>query len=305
MHTVKPSRQFWISTAVIITLVTAAVSAYQLSNHKSGINAEKGTSVSTNKNDSDTMSVPLVPVAHLSAVDITIKGKPYKFVVDTGAAGAMRITPEAASALELQEVGVMRDGDPSGRDARELPVVRVGNVILSSSEFTGIDAVVGGRLPGIEADGVIGLDFFKGWVVTLNYPAQKLELSRSPMPTTGEHTVAYTTPHGVPSVEIRIDGQVLKADIDTGGPGFLTVPQSLGLSYADQPRLAGKGRSVNGEFDIYKAVLTGSLTVAGWNCESVEVDIADRFPVASLGSQFFKQYKVSFDTAHKRVSIEP
>jgi predicted aspartyl protease len=242
---------------------------------------------------------------HLVAVNAEINGKgPYLFVVDTGAAGALRVSPELADALHLPGTGTIRDGDPSGRDSVETPLVRVATVALGNHRFTNVEATVRGQLPGVHADGVIGLDLFGGWTVTIDYPGQELRLSHEPLKAGGGHVVSFTTEHGVPRIAIGVAGRTLQADLDTGSPALFTTPSSLNLPLRTQPRVTGQGQSASGTFEISSADLNGDLVVAGWSVPNPTLDIADRFPGPSIGSRLLRTYAVSFDLAGRRLALD-
>jgi hypothetical protein len=250
-------------------------------------------------------AVPLTPLNHLLAVTAMVEGKgPYHFVVDSGSAGAMRVSPELANALHLKTTGTRRDGDPSGHDPVEVPVVLAGSVEIGGVRFDNDSASVGGQLPGVSADGVIGLDLFAGWTVTLDYPKRELRLSRERLAATGDHVVSFTTPHGVPQINVSVAGKTVPADIDTGSPALFSAPSSLNPPFRDQPRITGKGQSITGTFDISSADLNGALVIAGWSTPHPTLDIADRFPGANVGSRFLRGYAVTFDLPAKRVAFD-
>jgi hypothetical protein len=242
---------------------------------------------------------------HLVTVVAMINGNgPYRLVLDTGAAGATRLTPEVARDLHLPQVGTVRDGDPSGRNQIELPLVKIEMITIGDAGFSDVVATVGGQLPGTEADGVLGLDLFAGWLVTIDYPAHELRLEQGAVPETGEHVVGYTAGPGVPQIEIFAGGVALTADIDTGGPAVLTVPSARGLGLTGEPQPRGSGRTASETFTVYGATLEGALMVAGWAVPNAEVQIVDHFPTASLGAGFLSGYSLTFDLANQRVAFE-
>jgi hypothetical protein len=185
-----------------------------------------------------------------------------------------------------------------------VPVVLAGSVEIGGVRFDNISATVGGQLPGVSADGVIGLDLFTGWTVTLDYPKRELRLSRERLAAAGAHVVSFTTPHGVPRIDVGVAGKTVPADIDTGSPALFSVPSSLNPPLRDQPHVTGQGRSVTGSFDISSADLNGDLVIAGWSTPHPTLDIADRFPGATVGSRFLRGYAVSFDLTAKLVAFD-
>lgn len=245
------------------------------------------------------IAVPLTQQQHMVVVEAKIDGKgPFKFAVDSGSAGMMRLTDDVAKELGLEEIGVAMSGDPSGKNMARRPVVRVKSVEIGGARFSGVDATVGGQR------NVIGLALFSGLTATIDYPKMELRLSRDPLPATGEHIVAFTTERGVPHIDVDVAGVTLRADVDTGSPALLNVPPDSGVKFSGEPRVVGKGRTATNEFEIKAAELKGDLRVAGWSATAPMVDVVELFPVANVGSRFLRQYALTFDMVNKRLRLE-
>jgi CubicO group peptidase (beta-lactamase class C family)/predicted aspartyl protease len=252
-----------------------------------------------------TVTVPLVPMRHFLAVTARINGKgPFRLVIDTGAADVMRVSARLAKALDLARVGTVRSGDPSGKHAVNVPVVRVASVAIGAARFSGIEASVGARLGSLQPDGIVGLALFWRLTATLDYSKQQLRLSHKPLPLGGAHVIEFSTNRGVPQIEINAAGTTLRADVDTGSPALVTVPSSTAVPLRGEPRVVGEGRTATNEFEIRAAELAGDLDVAGWSHPNPTIDIVDLFPVASVGSRLLRQYVVTFDLPRKRLALE-
>jgi CubicO group peptidase (beta-lactamase class C family) len=252
------------------------------------------------------VAVPAGMSGHLLTIEAKLDGKgPFRFVVDTGSAGMLRITSAMQHTLQLAQVGEARVGDPSQKNMITRPVVRVGSIEIAGARFTGVEATVGDRPGGGDLSGVIGLGLFANLTATLDYPRQELRLSRQPLAAGGSHVIAYTVEHGVPVIDIQAGGVAMKVDVDSGSPAILSVPAAWAtkLTFTSAPRVVGKGRTVNNEFEIRAADLRGDLDVAGFTLSSPRVDIVDHFPVANLGSRFLRQYAVTFDIVNRRMAL--
>jgi CubicO group peptidase (beta-lactamase class C family) len=251
------------------------------------------------------VAVPARMSEHLLTIEAKLDGKgPFRFAVDTGSAGMLRITSAMQHTLQLAQVGEARVGDPSQKNMVTRPVVRVGSLEIADARFTGVEATVGDRLGGDDL-GVIGLGLFASLTATLDYSKQELRLSRQPLTAGDTHVIAYTVEHGVPVIDIQVGGVAMKVDVDSGSPAILSVPAAWAtkLSFTSAPRVVGKGRTVSNEFEIRAADLRGDLDVAGFTLPSPRVDIVDHFPVANLGSRFLRQYAVTFDVANRRMAL--
>jgi CubicO group peptidase (beta-lactamase class C family) len=249
------------------------------------------------------VTVPATMMAHLFTIEATINGKgPYRFAVDSGAGGMMRISEAVQKALQLEQIGEARSGDPSGKNLVSVPIVRADSVEIGGARFSGVDTAVGNVRGG---DGVVGLRLFATLTATLDYGKRELRLNRKPLDAGGAHTVAYTTPRGIPVIDIDVAGAPMTVDVDTGSPAALTIPASWAAKVPlnGEPVVVGKGRTISNEFEIRAADLRGDLRVAGFTRTAPRVDIVDLFPVANLGSRFLRDYVVTFDVANQRMAL--
>jgi Aspartyl protease len=233
-----------------------------------------------------------------------VNGKgPYRFVIDSGAAGLMRITSALQQTLGLAKVGEAQVGDPSGKNMQTRAIVHLDSVTIDAAQFSGVDAVVGDIEDG---DGVISLNLFAGLTATLDYPKSQLRLSLQPLPASAPHVVAFTAGRGVPQIAVDIAGSSRTVDVDTGSPALLSIPSEWmkSIPFSGEAVVVGHGRTVTNEFEIRAAELKGELRVAGYSESNPRVDIVDLFPVANLGSRFLRQYAVTFDMANNRLALE-
>ena len=252
-------------------------------------------------------SAPLTGAGHMLAVEAKVNGKgPYRFTIDSGAAGPLRISADIAKALGLEQIGEVRAGDPSGKNVETRPLYRVESLEIGSTKLGPINATVAPNIGGpVAADGVIGLGVFPKMTVTLDYPKKELRISSAPLPATGEHVIPFTLDRGIPVIEVDAAGTKLKADVDTGSPAVLSIPTSWAAKLPlGEQKVVGHGRTSVNEFEIRAAELKGDLQVAGYSAPAARIDIVDLFPVANLGSRFLRDYAVTFDTANNRMMLE-
>jgi CubicO group peptidase (beta-lactamase class C family)/predicted aspartyl protease len=252
------------------------------------------------------VAVPLTRVRHLLVVEAKVNGKgPFRFTVDSGAAGMIRVSESIAESLALEKMGEAISGDPSGKNSQRVSIVRVRSVEIGGAEFGGVEATVE-RGPSPEGtDGVIGLGLFDTLTVALDFRKPELRLTTEPLPAGDPHVIAFTTERGIPVIEIDVAGTKMKVDVDTGSPALLSVPTewSKRMTFAGEPHIVGHARTTANEFDILGADLKGDISVAGYPASNPTVDIVDLFPVANVGSRFWKDYVVTFDLKNKRLGL--
>ena len=248
------------------------------------------------------VDLPITFAGHLPVIEAKINGKgPFRFGVDTGFGGIVEVSDTLQAQLSMPVVGEGVSGDPSGRNPKTVRVLRAESFDVGSAHFEGFDVQESARHHLGDVDGIIGLNLFHGLLVTFDYPNSRFKLRGGNLPAEG--TLPYTTEHGVPTVEIDVNGQKMKTDIDSGSPGEVTLPLSVAksLTLSQEPRVVGHGRTAGGDFDVYGAPLTGEVRVGNIVLTNPRVDFIDVFPIGNLGSRFLKSLVVTFDPASRRV----
>lgn len=128
--------------------------------------------------------LPLVPVygdhTHPVAfgLDVTFNNNKRRMQIDTGASGIV-LTQSAAKALKLQpeykiKTGGIGDDGELDSFLAHVQSIRIGDVEVSDCM---VEVVAKSHL---DVDGLIGMDVFSRWLVTLDYPAAEARLQPLP-----------------------------------------------------------------------------------------------------------------------------
>lgn len=250
------------------------------------------------------VELPLNVTGHLPVIEAKINGKgPFKFAVDTGFGGAVELNQDVSSKLALPQIGEARTGDPSGRNPQTLKVLKADTVEIGTAHFKGVSVIERPARRGpAEADGMIGLNLFYSLLVQFDYVNGKFRVLKGEI----NNGILYNTDHGVPNIEIEVNGQKTKVDIDSGSPAMVSLPLSLAktLTLAAEPKVVGKGRTMDGEFDVYTASLKGEIRIGSIVLKDPQIDMVSVFPVGNLGYQLLKTLDITFDPANRRVRLE-
>lgn len=255
------------------------------------------------------VDVPFEIVGEQPLLEVRIAGEgPFRFLMDTGASGAGRISRALVERFDLPVVATVRSGDPSGRNVEERPVVRVPSLAFGGAVARDVEMPLAPE--GIVAegiDGILGFAVFRDTLLTLDYPAGRLRLADGALPEPdGREVLAATLEHGVPAITIDVAGRAVEADIDSGSMGRLLLPESVAsaLDFASEPRVVGRARTPFNEFDISMAVLRGDVRVGGHTMSEPAIEFADMFPRANIGGRFLRDFAVTFDQRHGRIRFE-
>lgn len=244
-------------------------------------------------------SAPLEVVHDKPYVSVKLNGRgPYRFLIDTGTGGEALITPELADQLALPVVGHARLIDPSGQGEQRSDILEIEAIEIGQVQFNKVRAIRH-RLYGEEenSQGVLGFTLFKNYLLTLDYPGHRLVLRSGAIDADGEGSVLpFRMPDGVPIMPLRIDGQRLEAQIDSGGTG-LSLPEAVAakLRFLETPVTFGKGESLSTRFQIKASRLRSDVRIGRYAFRQAFVEITPAFPLVNFGSTPLQHFVVTFD----------
>ncbi len=181
----------------------------------------------------DSTSVPMELPDGRAIVAVTLNGRgPYRLAVETGSPNVL-LSPRLVADLRLRGIGPGEDDSLFRLDS-----LRIGGMLVRSLAV-GRDAA----FAPLGVDGVLGLDAFADLLVTVDYPARTLALSKGRLPKPDGREVLRAVRVG-PFVGIEVDLNGVKevGVIDTqGGIGFQALPAVAGrLKFEKPPRVVGR-----------------------------------------------------------------
>jgi len=254
------------------------------------------------------VEVPMKMRGSLPALEVMVNGQgPFLFMVDLGSSGYGRADAGLVQRLGLPVVGEAGGADSAGGARRAMQVVRFDSLSVGSLRFSALDAPSrdynSRGLPPI--DGVLCLDLFRGFVITLDYPAQKIRIERGQLPEADGLSIFAAAP-GQRNivVQLTVGGQSVPAVLDTGNSVGLLLPASVvkGLAKAGEPVAAGRARSVSGEYDVQQVQLAEPVLLGGHSLGTT-VRYYDQLQTGNVGSRELAAFRVSFDPANNRVRL--
>ncbi|HEY2470096.1 MAG TPA: aspartyl protease family protein [Terracidiphilus sp.] len=253
-------------------------------------------------------STPLELIHEKPYVSVTVNGRgPFRFLVDTGTGGEALVSPELADELALPVVGHARLVDPSGQGEQRSDIREIRSLQIGGAEFNGIKAIRH-RLygEGVNCQGVLGFTLFKNYLLTLDFPGHRLVLAVGAIdPDGGDSVLPFRMPDGVPIMPLRIAGQRLEAQIDSGGTG-LSLPETVAakLKFQATPVAFSNGESLATRFQIKAARLRPDVRFGGYAFKQAFVEINPAFPLVNFGSTPLQRFVVTFDQRRLLVRFE-
>jgi hypothetical protein len=241
-------------------------------------------------------------------VMVMVDGRgPYRFLIDTGTGGEALITGELADQLDLPAVGHARLTDPSGQGERRADIVMIDSLNVAGVEFTEVKAIRH-QIYGEDTNcqGLLGFTFFKDYLLTLDYPNQRIELSSGSLVPDGESSVLpFRMPDGVPIASLRIGDLRVEAQFDSGGTG-LSLPERLvsQLRFSVDPVVFGMAESLSTRFQLKAARLGGDVQLGKYTFAKPYVEINPAFPLVNFGSRPMENFVITFDQINMLMRLD-
>ncbi len=291
--------------AACLFLVTAAEAQIQIRREGPPRPFDRSEMASTST------EIPMLSAENV-LVEVRIDGKgPYRFELDTGAAGGGRIGRDLATKLGLKTVGQAISGDPSGKNRETVDIVEAGSLAIGDATFSAVKLAVRDlpAAPGRPApDGILGFGLFQDYLLTLDYPAQRVRIEKGELPPADNREVLdFVERRGIPSVKLQVGDLEVSADVDSGNSrGELVLPGSyIGkVPLEKEPVVVGRGRTVSNEFEIKQAPLKGAVRIGAQSVERPLVDFVEIFPVANIGHAFLRRFAVTIDQKNHRIRFK-
>jgi len=262
----------------------------------------------------DSVSVPMERFDGWAIVEALIDGKgPYRFVIDTGAPGLL-VDSRLKQKMELSghpDFGGMsvqvRVAGPGGQ-GRPASMHFVKSLKIGNSELLGL-SVIATELPfPSDIVGVIGMGVFEDCLLTLDYPASKVTLTRGELPPANGHDILdFTQPRqarSIPVIAVEMCGEPTEFALDSGMGGWAAFTEEIAdrCTYAYGPVDGPKRRMVDREIDTRVARLNGRMKFGAYTVEKpygVVSSDADRHTV--IGSRILENFAVTLDQNNSRV----
>src|SRR4051794_18042926 len=135
-----------------------------------------------------TLLAPLDLTHGKPIVMVTINGQgPFRFILDTGTGAEAVITSALAVQLNLPVSRQVRLSDPSGLGGQTVPVLLIQSLKVAGVEFKGVAALqhAMGDSDGY-CQGLLGFLLFREYLLTVDYPRQRMTLHRGALKPDGE-----------------------------------------------------------------------------------------------------------------------
>ncbi len=254
----------------------------------------------------DTIIVPAQIVRGAFVVEARIAGHALRFGIDTGVGARVALTPETIARLGLPKLRSEELVSAVGQATAVTSIHGPVDLILGEALFAGVDVYATPADLGLPLDGILGLRLFQDWLLTMDYAAASLRLSKA-----GRLPVAdgldvhdFSPDQGLILIELRIGEARFPAELDTGNlRSGLLLPQSLAMRLPRRgaPGKIGTIRNFAGATDLYELKLDAPVMLDRQRLPIVWADyIADQ-TVANIGAESMKGCVLTIDLRSRRL----
>jgi predicted aspartyl protease len=231
---------------------------------------------------STTIDIQTTETQPFILLPVFVNGKgPFSFVLDTGANAAI-VTEDLAKTLALQNVEAKEAVGAGGKRTSVL-VGQASSISVGAAKVENAKVGIMKTLPTCVGQGVVGYDFLKQYVVTIDYMQNKLTLTPSEEHNADDHMLHASMPLKLPRpdrplilVDVLVNIQkTYQFALDTGASQTVVSPvlaEQMGMMSAPGDTLIGAAGAVTSSSGILKSLRIGDTSI-----EDVPVMISDIF----------------------------
>lgn len=237
-------------------------------------------------------------------VDVTIAGKPLRFMFDTALPGDGRIDEEVAKELGLTPAGTYE----TGVDGEGIPLVSAEKFGMGGQNFEKVtfwSLPLGAKKQPAEQriDGAIGWQLLKGRVYTVDLANRKLIIDDEPLKdekAPGVSSLSGDEPS--PSIPVKFGEIEARATLNSGNMMGMVLPNAMvsQLALTKEPWVSGK---IGGGQSIKRSRLKSPMVLGGLQTSMTGVEFLDVWPTPNMGFLAMEPFAFTFDLVNHRVKI--
>ncbi len=243
-------------------------------------------------------------------IPVRVGGKDYQFMLDTGAScGIFDISLQSDLGPRVGSVNVQ---DAFGREEEGLypsPKARVGSLPLTRGTVLCHDLAMLHNVAGPKVDGIVGMDFIKDWIITIDFDEGRLDVlppGTENRPEWGE-SMPFAYKGGVMVIPAIVGKDVPTFfEIDTGATSTGILEETLlnALVNTHEARIVGQSTSacLSGKKSAKSAPLVrlSQLFVGPFRRKDL-LFIGGKLNI--LGMSYLSRFRLTVDAPHERIYL--
>jgi hypothetical protein len=256
-------------------------------------------------------NVPMELFGGRPVVAVLVNGKgPFPYILDTGSTATV-VTEALAHELGLPDKGHANAGRPGTTAPVPAMVTRIEKLELGQAAISGIFAVsmdlsamwTGNGTPR----GILSTASLTGLLVTLDYPANRVEVSRGELPAAdGKSIFQWNADEALPLVPLVLNGMEVGVHVDSGSPSGINLPKRYAetLTLTGKPEKVHNGKTADGEYPVYIASLKGSASLGQYKIQDQPIHFMEGPTFGTIGDELLKRFSVTIDSKNRRIRLK-
>nr|MBK9652477.1 hypothetical protein [Bacteroidota bacterium] len=252
--------------------------------------------------------IPFTIDRNLIVIEAQIAGNATQsFIFDTGTEGIM-ILDSIAKLYSFKFVGLDTIVNEKEEFVGAQPKVLIPDLYFAGLKLENKEAATmpAEMLFTNKAVGIIGMQTFAGFMITLDYKNSKIILQEGSL-LQQPNVIKINLDHLL-EAKVKVNNKEVLAHFDCGGAGYISIPKSWDSIYKlkVEPVFLTKGRTPMGDFDVFKTELDGDIEVGTYKISNPKINLVtgDFFFSVNFGYGFFKEHLITIDTKNKLMLIE-
>jgi hypothetical protein len=234
-----------------------------------------------------------------------VKNATHSFIFDTGTEGIMLLD---SIANQYKVAGLDSIVTPNGEFVGTQPKVILPKISFEALTLKKKNAIAIPRqmLFSNQVVGIIGMQTFMGYMITLDYKNSKIILQKGSLSQQPD-IIPINLDH-ILEAKIKLNNKEVLAHFDCGGAGYISIPKGWNSIYKlkTEPVHFARGRTPMGDFDIFKTELDGNIEIGNYKIENPTINLVtgDFFFAINFGYEFMKTHLITIDTQNKLMQIK-
>lgn len=266
--------------------------------------------------NSSPVTIPAAEHAGLLFAHVSIGGKPYQFLLDSGAQGVV-VDPRVAHDLQLTPQGTLEirgAGRIAAQGVIETPDIQLGGATLPAHVATVVDLskIVDSS---VQIDGILGYPLFAAAELRFDPDARTLTIAKpGTLPVLGTK-LDVDTDRELPELDASVDRTDARFVIDTGNSNELLLFKNFIDDHPGIVQIAGHGfvsnRGIGGSTAAV-GIGVGDLTLGPFHLYNRNANVilatggafADRNDGGNIGYGVLRNFIATFDLANHALYLE-
>jgi hypothetical protein len=251
----------------------------------------------------------------LIIIKVTIEGKEYDFLYDTGAPNV--ISTELAQELNIKPYVTNKTVDSQGKKEELeyllLPSVRIGSVDFINTGAAVADLNRSSVIACLNIDGIIGANLMQKAIWQIDYTNKVIRISNSMDSLNvknGKHIKFDQKMTGTPVADINVNGTVVKnVTIDSGSNGGFSLSEKTYRIAKDSasPVVIGIGTTTSGLYGVGEVDTNYYTTISTVSIGEIQLSNQmvgfNKGHALTLGNEFFENYLVTYNWFDKEMIL--